>query len=318
MTGSSLNGLMIVAVVFLCLLPTLAHAFFGFSGSSFASDPFFFDSSPGLFHRLQHHREQQAREEAIWERCSAWSSLRLPFQDTRFHTQEMPEGYSVRAALPDLKTNDISVDIDERRGLLRIQAIQRPPTGCERLVRPDYLDRNLTLPVSSQSSIQWDGISASYADGILEVKVPKLVSKGQARHRETTSSQVKHQPVPDQPRNEPSPPVNDRRPTDKSTSTRQAASSSHSSKSPNKISLDSLLRVLSDFDREIPAASSSSSTVVRSPESAPAAEEATEHCRGPLSTLGREPQWYHTPLAACTSEERAKRLEAFDDGVIEI
>lgn len=86
------------------------------------------------------------------------------------------DAYELKANLPGFKKEDISVNVDD--GLLTLKAER----NCEENVeRPNYVRRELFHGSYSRcfdlDGIDSDGIEASYEDGVLLLKLPKLVQE---------------------------------------------------------------------------------------------------------------------------------------------
>ncbi len=89
---------------------------------------------------------------------------------------ESESDYTIRAALPDVKREDINVSVES--GVIRIDGERRleKRSSDETLHRTESLYgsffRSFVLPKNADS----DAISATYKDGVLDVRVPKTQS----------------------------------------------------------------------------------------------------------------------------------------------
>jgi HSP20 family protein len=84
--------------------------------------------------------------------------------------RETADDYLVLVDLPGVKSEDVSIEVDER--VLSISGVRTPvETGEARLGERPYgsFVRNLTLP----QGVDADTITADYHDGVLELRVPK-------------------------------------------------------------------------------------------------------------------------------------------------
>ena len=87
---------------------------------------------------------------------------------------ESKDSYLVRADLPGMNKEDFSVEVkDGTLTLTGERKLQAPASGVEyRSVErvPGKFARSFYLP----QTVKQDGIQASYRDGILEIRVPKM------------------------------------------------------------------------------------------------------------------------------------------------
>ena len=87
---------------------------------------------------------------------------------------ESKDSYLVRADLPGMNKEDFSVEVkDGTLTLIGERKLQAPASGVEyRSVErvPGKFARSFYLP----QTVKQDGIQASYRDGILEIRVPKM------------------------------------------------------------------------------------------------------------------------------------------------
>ncbi len=86
---------------------------------------------------------------------------------------ETKEGYTVKVELPGMKQEDISVSVEEN--VLSVKGERKRETetneeGYSRIERVHgSFERQFTFP----TTVDTDGIHATYRDGVLEIRLPK-------------------------------------------------------------------------------------------------------------------------------------------------
>jgi HSP20 family protein len=99
----------------------------------------------------------------------------------------------VRLDLPGVDpAKDVQVTVED--GMLCIRGERHEPTGPGELHRPGWrygpFEQGITLP----EGISTEGITASYADGVLEIVVPEAAALAQPRRIPVTASTAKTLP----------------------------------------------------------------------------------------------------------------------------
>ena len=87
---------------------------------------------------------------------------------------ETDDAFIVKAILPDVKREDISVSIDD--GVLKLSGERRyeKNTGDERMHRTESLYGSFFRAFSLPGNVDADAIAATYRDGVLTVRLPKV------------------------------------------------------------------------------------------------------------------------------------------------
>lgn len=87
---------------------------------------------------------------------------------------ETDDAFIVKAILPDVKREDISVSIDD--GVLKLSGERRyeKSTGDERMHRTESLYGSFFRAFSLPGNVDADAIAATYRDGVLTVRLPKV------------------------------------------------------------------------------------------------------------------------------------------------
>ena len=87
---------------------------------------------------------------------------------------ETDDAFIVKALLPDVKREDISVSIDD--GVLKLSGERRyeKSTGDERMHRTESLYGSFFRAFSLPGNVDADAIAATYRDGVLTVRLPKV------------------------------------------------------------------------------------------------------------------------------------------------
>lgn len=120
-------------------------------------------------------RQLDEMRRSLWEAEQSVSLFRTDVQD-------LGEAYLLEAELPGFRKEDITVDIEDNR--LTIQAQRKQEQEDE---KQSYLRRERFYGSFSRSfdlnGIDSSNITASYADGVLSLKLPKEIPAAPASRR---------------------------------------------------------------------------------------------------------------------------------------
>ena len=120
-------------------------------------------------------REMQEMQRAFWNTPAVANGFRTDISETN-------DAYKLEAELPGFKKEDIKIDIEN--DCLTISAERKAETKDE---KENYVKRERVYGSFTRcfdvSGINVDGIEASYADGMLNVTLPKKAAEVPASRR---------------------------------------------------------------------------------------------------------------------------------------
>ena len=97
----------------------------------------------------------------------------------RFDIAETDKAFVLRGDLPGVTQKDVEVRIDD--GLLSVSGERKPAADEERFSRRERPDGKFARRFWLPDTVDADGIKASYADGVLELTLPKQDPPDNAR-----------------------------------------------------------------------------------------------------------------------------------------
>ena len=97
----------------------------------------------------------------------------------RFDITETDKAFVLRGDLPGVTQKDVEVRIDE--GLLSVSGERKPTADEERFSRRERPSGKFARRFWLPDTVDADGIKASYADGVLELTLPKQDPPDNAR-----------------------------------------------------------------------------------------------------------------------------------------
>ena len=97
----------------------------------------------------------------------------------RFDIAETDKAFVLRGDLPGVTQKDVEVRIDE--GLLSVSGERKPAADEERFSRRERPSGKFARRFWLPDTVDADGIKASYADGVLELTLPKQDPPDNAR-----------------------------------------------------------------------------------------------------------------------------------------
>jgi HSP20 family protein len=108
-----------------------------------------------------------------WEPFTAFDQLANRRWVPAMDLIETADRFVLRADLPGMREEDVNIEVEDRTLTLSGERARDPREGQDgffRLERPyGAFSRTLTLP----KGVDVDAITASFADGVLEVAIPK-------------------------------------------------------------------------------------------------------------------------------------------------
>lgn len=89
--------------------------------------------------------------------------------------RETDKTYVLEVIAPGLEKNDFKINIDQNLLTIAAEKKAEQKSETERLVRKEYTVKSFARTFTLDESIQPDGITAKYENGVLWVELPKKV-----------------------------------------------------------------------------------------------------------------------------------------------
>jgi HSP20 family protein len=119
-----------------------------------------------------------------WPRLRRWISELPPEQTIKLDVTEDDKAYRVKAELPGVKKEDITVDIDGNQVSLSAEVKREKEEKKENLVHSERFYGKTFRSFTLRQDIDRQAAVAKFADGVLELTLPKSAGKGASQRLE--------------------------------------------------------------------------------------------------------------------------------------
>ena len=110
----------------------------------------------------------------------AWREMEAAEPQIRMDVSEADDAYTVKAEIPGVKKEDIHVTIDRNQVCISAEIKQEKEVKeGERMVRCERSYGKAMRSFRLDQDVNPDAVQAKYADGVLELKMPKKVVAAQ-------------------------------------------------------------------------------------------------------------------------------------------
>lgn len=107
----------------------------------------------------------------------AWREMEAAEPQIRMDVSEADGAYTIKAEIPGVKKEDIHVTIDRNQVCISAEVKQEKEVKeGEKMVRCERCYGKAMRSFSLDQEVDQDAVKAKYADGVLELKLPKKIS----------------------------------------------------------------------------------------------------------------------------------------------
>lgn len=96
------------------------------------------------------------------------------------HIQELPEAYLIQAAVPGFTKEEASIDIDGSRMTISASRAKVVDEPAGQVIYSDQMLGSAKRIIDFEQEIDAQSVTATLANGLLEISAPKLSSKKRA------------------------------------------------------------------------------------------------------------------------------------------